>query len=136
MSFYDQGRKKADFETGIRSAVQAMLTSPDFVFKFERAPATVKPGQTYQISDLELASRLSYFLWNTIPDEELITLASQGKLKDPLVLEKQVRRMLTDPRSESLATKFAGQWLTLAELDSLNPDASTIRTTTTLSRRD
>src|SRR5262245_52820748 len=123
MTFYDQGRKKADFETGIRSAVHAMLTSLDFVFKFERAPATVKPGQTYKISDLELASRLSYFLWNTMPDEELIAVASQGKLKDPVILQKQVRRMIADSRSESLATKFASQWLTLAALDNLNPDA-------------
>jgi hypothetical protein len=103
-------------------ATQAILTSPRFIFRFEQVPATVKPGQTYRVSDLDLASRLSYFLWNTIPDSELISAASQGRLRDPLVLEKQVRRMLKDPRSISLATKFGGQWLHLPDLDAINPD--------------
>jgi len=93
------------------------------VFRLEKAPAGIKPGQTYRISDIELASRLSYFLWNTMPDQELITVASQSLLRDPLVLEKQVRRMLKDPRSESLSTKFAGQWLHLPDLENLHPDA-------------
>jgi len=123
MTFYEQGRKKGDFENGIRSALQAMLASLDFVFRFEKTPAGVKPGQTYRIADLELASRLSYFLWNTMPDDELVNLASQGRLKDPLVLEKQVRRMIADPKSEALATKFGAQWLTLAALENLHPDA-------------
>ncbi len=122
MSFFDRGRK-TDFETGIRTAVQAILASPKFVFRLEQQPATVKPGQTYRITDLELASRLSYFLWNTLPDAELLNIASQGRLKDPVVLEKQVRRMIADPKSETLATKFAAQWLHLADLEAMHPDA-------------
>jgi hypothetical protein len=123
MGFYDKERKKGgNFESGIRSSLQAILASLDFVFKFEKTPAGVKPGQTYRISDLELASRLSYFLWNTMPDDALIDVAAKGLLKDPLVLEKQVKRMLADPRSESLSTKFAGQWLHLQDLEGLNPD--------------
>jgi hypothetical protein len=122
MTFYDRGRKNGDFESGIRMATQAILTSPKFIFRFEQVPATVKPGEIYRVSDLDLASRLSYFLWNTLPDAELISVANQGKLKDPAVLEKEVRRMLRDPRSETLATKFAGQWLHLPDLDSFNPD--------------
>jgi len=124
MSFYDRGRKCGDFEAGIRLATQAILTSPKFVFRFEEVPATAKPGQVYRIGDIDLASRLSYFLWNTIPDEELSALAAQGKLKDPVQLEKQVRRMLKDRRSESLAAKFAGQWLHLPDLDAINPNTS------------
>src|SRR5207249_1451840 len=89
MSFYEQGRKRGgNFEAGIRNSLQAILASLDFVFKFEKTPAGVKPGQTYRLGDLELASRLSYFLWNTMPDDALINVAKQGKLKDPLVLEK------------------------------------------------
>jgi hypothetical protein len=123
MSFYEQGRKKADFEEGIRSALEAILASFDFVARVEQTPANIKPGQTYRISGLELASRLSYFLWNTAPDDELVSIASQGRLKDPVVLEKQVKRMLSDPRSETLSRKFAGQWLHLADLDNLHPDS-------------
>src|SRR5262249_31317213 len=123
MSFYEKGRKTGgDFESGIRTSLQAVLASLDFVFKFEKTPAATKPGQSYKLGDLELASRLSYFLWNTMPDDELVNVASQGKLKDPLVLEKQVRRMLADRRSETLSTKFAGQWLHLQDLENLNPD--------------
>ncbi len=124
MTFYDRGRRNGDFESGIRMATQAILTSPKFVFRFEEVPPAAKPGQVYRISDIDLASRLSYFLWNTVPDDELITAAAQGKLKDPLVLEKQVRRMLKDARSESLAVKFAGQWLHLPDLDAINPNTS------------
>jgi len=124
MTFYERGRKSGDFESGIRMATQAVLTSPKFIFRFEHVPSSVKPGDVYHITDLDLASRLSYFLWNTLPDNELMTVASQGKLKDPLVLEKQVKRMLRDPRSESLATKFGGQWLHLPDLDAINPNSS------------
>ncbi len=136
MSFYDRARRGAqarqgaalndagDFESGIRMATQAILTSPKFVFRFEKAPATAKPGQIYRIADVDLASRLSYFLWNTIPDAELMKVATSGTLKDPLVLEKQVKRMLADPRSESIATKFGGQWLHLPDLDAINPNSS------------
>jgi hypothetical protein len=122
MSFYDRARKRDNFETGIRLALQAILASPDFVFRLEKAPATVKPGQIYRIGDIELASRLSYFLWNMPPDDELMSLAGAGRLHEPLTLNKQVHRMLLDAKSESLSTKFAAQWLELARLDSLQPD--------------
>ena len=122
MTFYQEGRDRVDFELGIRSALQAILTSPDFVFRFEQEPADAAPGDTYRISDLELASRLSYFLWSTVPDEELYAVANEGRLYDPGVFEAQVRRMLTDPRSEALATRFASQWLRLQDLDGRVPD--------------
>ena len=122
MTFYEQARAENDFESGIRTALQVILTSPDFLFKLEPVPATVKPGQNYRISDLALATRLSYFLWGTVPDDELITAARQGRLKDPLVLEKQVLRLLADSRASWLSTKFAGQWLQLADLLTFRPD--------------
>ncbi len=122
LSFYQAERNKGSFETGIRTAIQAIISNPEFVFRFEREPAGVVPGKNYRISDLELASRLSFFLWSSPPDDQLITLASQGKLKDPVVLEKQVRRMLADPRSEALTANFAGQWLRLQNLKIANPD--------------
>jgi hypothetical protein len=124
MTFYDRGRKEEDFETGIRMAVQGILMNTKFVFRFEETPDSAKPGQVYRVSDIALASRLSYFLWNTLPDKELTSLAAQGKLRDPTVLERQVQRMLKDTRSESLATKFAGLWLHLPDLDTINPSAS------------
>jgi hypothetical protein len=123
LSFYQSGRNEGDFESGIRTAIQAMIASPQFVFRLERAAATSASAHAnYRITDLELASRLSYFLWSTAPDEQLIGVASQGKLKDPAVLEKQVRRMLADPRAEVLATNFAYQWLHLQNLRDANPD--------------
>jgi hypothetical protein len=122
LSFYQSGRNGGDFESGIRTALQAILASPEFVFRFERAPANVAPGTNYKISDLELASRLSYFLWSSAPDEQLIAVASQGKLRDPAVLEKQVRRMMADPRSETLSSNFAYQWLHLQNLKDSSPD--------------
>ena len=124
MGFYDQTRQNGgDFEAGIRASLQALLASLDFVFRFEKTPPNLKPGQSFRIGDLELASRLSFFLWQTLPDDELVNVASQGKLRDPAMIERQVRRMLADPRSESLATKFAGQWLTLNAIESHHPDA-------------
>jgi hypothetical protein len=123
MGFYDKGRTSGDFESGIRTVLQAILASPYFVFRLEQRPAAVVAGQNYRISDLELASRLSYFLWSTGPDDTLINLAGAGKLHEPAELEKQVRRMLSDPRSESLSTRFAAEWLRLADLDSMVPDA-------------
>jgi hypothetical protein len=123
LGFYRTGHKEGDFETGIRTALQAILASPHFVFRLEQRPPNVAPGQNYRISDLELASRLSYFLWSTTPDDELITLAAGRKLRNPAELEKQVRRMLRDARSESLATRFASGWLHLAELETMTPDA-------------
>jgi hypothetical protein len=123
LNLYLSGRNRGGFESGIRMAVQAIIANPKFVFRFERAPANAAPETNYRISDLELASRLSYFLWSSAPDEQLIALASQEKLKDPAMLEKQVRRMLADPRSEALATNFAAEWLHLQNLKDVQPDA-------------
>jgi cytochrome c551/c552 len=123
MSLYQSGRNAGDFEAGIRLALQAILASPEFIFRFEHPPSDAVPGAPYRLTDLELASRLSFFLWSSLPDEELIALAGQGKLKVPAILEKQVRRMLADPRSETLATNFARQWLHLQNLMDLQPDA-------------
>jgi hypothetical protein len=123
MSFYERGRKDMDFEGGIKSALQAILASPHFLFRLEAMPAATKPGQNYRITDLDLASRLSYFLWATAPDAELLQVAASGALTTPAVLEKQVRRMLADPRSEALATRFASQWLRLQDVDKIRPDA-------------
>ncbi len=122
LSFYQAGRNEAGFETGIRTALQAILASPEFVFRFERTPAGVAPGTNYRVTDLELASRLSYFLWSSAPDEPLLTVAAQGRLHDAAVLETQVRRMLADRRSEALAASFAGEWLHLQNLKDANPD--------------
>ncbi|HTP31182.1 MAG TPA: DUF1592 domain-containing protein [Candidatus Acidoferrales bacterium] len=122
LGFYQSGRNEGDFDAGIRTALQAILANPEFVFRFERTPAGVAPGANYRIGELELASRLSFFLWSGPPDEALIAAAAQGRLRDPAVLEKQVRRMLADPRSASLATTFAGQWLHLQNLKIANPD--------------
>jgi hypothetical protein len=124
MKFYDLGVKDGGFEVGVRTALQAILASPDFIFRFEPAAGQIKPGESYRITDEALASRLSYFLWATPPDQELINLATQKKLSDPKVLEAQVKRMLADPRSEALATRFAAQWLRLPDLDLIHPDAN------------
>jgi hypothetical protein len=120
---YLAGRNKGGFESGVRMALQAIIANPKFVFRFEHAPPDAAPGTNYRISDLELASRLSYFLWSSAPDEELINLAVDEKLKDPAVLEKQVRRMLANSKSEALATNFGGQWLHLQNLKDVQPDA-------------
>jgi mono/diheme cytochrome c family protein len=125
LGFYEDGRKQGDFEIGIRTALQAILASPQFIFRLERAPAGVKPGQNYRITDIDLASRLSYFLWSTSPDQELVALAMKNQLRAPGVLEAQVRRMLKDARSEALATRFASLWLRLQDLDKIHPDALT-----------
>ncbi|MDE0358695.1 MAG: DUF1592 domain-containing protein [Gammaproteobacteria bacterium] len=124
MSFYDVGAAEGGFETGVRTVLEAILASPHFVFRIEEAPENeLDAGGSYLISDLALASRLSYFLWGTQPDDELVSLASGDRLSDPRVLEQQVRRMLADPRSESLATRFATQWLRLQDLERVQPDA-------------
>ena len=122
MSFYQKGAAEGGFEGGVRSALQAMLSSPYFVFRFETVPASVAPGQDYQISDLELASRLSFFLWASIPDDELLTLAQQKKLSQPATIAREVKRMLADPRSDAIATRFAGQWLRLSDIEKVRPD--------------
>jgi hypothetical protein len=123
LGFYTRARQDADFEAGIRTALQAMLASPHFVFRLEPQPAGVAAGANYRLGDIELATRLSYFLWSTGPDAELIAAARARRLRDPQELEKQTRRLLADPRSEALATRFAAQWLRLAELEAMTPDA-------------
>jgi len=124
MPFYIAGRAEGGFDLGIERALQRLLVSPQFLFRIERDPAGAAPGTSHPISDLELASRLSFFLWSSIPDDELLDLASEGNLRRPGVLEKQVRRMLADARSESLVTNFAEQWLYLRDLDSRKPNES------------
>jgi mono/diheme cytochrome c family protein len=123
MQFYEQGRSERDFESGIRMALQAILASPKFLFRLERVPDTVRAGQVYKLNDLALASRLSFFLWGTVPDRELVSVAMKGGLSAPGALEKQVRRMLADPRSQALATRFASQWFRLQDADKIRPDA-------------
>jgi hypothetical protein len=122
-TFYTAGRKQGTFETGIQTALQRILASPKFSFRVERDPADALPGSIYRVSDLELASRLSFFLWSSIPDDQLLRVASQGTLHAPAVLNQQVRRMLADPKAEALVSNFAGQWLYLRNLKSLQPNS-------------
>lgn len=122
MSFYDHGASEEGFEVGVRTALQALLASPHFIFRLEEQPDDVRPGTSYRLSDVDLASRLSYFLWATNPDDRLLTLASEGRLSDPAVLEQQVQRMLEDPRSNALATRFASQWLRLQDTEDNHPE--------------
>jgi hypothetical protein len=128
MVFYAQGRassgqNQGTFESGIQVALQRMLVSSKFVFRMERDPANASPGAIYRIGDLDLASRLSFFLWSTIPDDELLTVAAQGKLHEPSVLDRQMRRMLGDPKSQALVDNFAGQWLYLRNLRTIIPNS-------------
>ena len=116
MEFYATGRQQGTFDGGIEMALRRILASPEFVFRFERAADGVEPGEIYRISDVELASRLSFFLWSSIPDDELLALAVDGKLHEPAMLRKQVRRMLDDPKSNAFIENFAGQWLYLRNL--------------------
>ena len=113
LSIYEIGRKERGFEAGIELALQRILVGPEFLFRIERDPENVPPDTSYPISDVELASRLSFFLWSSIPDDQLLDLAEGGRLRDPVVLEREVRRMLDDPRSDALVDNFAGQWLYL-----------------------
>lgn len=123
LSLYDAGSANgAGFEAGVRSMLEGLLASPDFVFRFERAPGGVSPGASYKLRDLDLASRLAFFLWSAPPDRALITIAAQNKLSQPAVLEREVRRMLADPRASALSTRFASQWLRLPDLESVQPD--------------
>jgi hypothetical protein len=122
LAFYDRGAKVGGFDAGVRSALQAMLASPRFVFRFEQTPTTVAAGHDYRISDYELASRLSFFLWGTIPDERLLRLAAARQLALPATLSAEVKRMLADSRSEALASRFAAQWLRLQDVDKVRPD--------------
>jgi hypothetical protein len=122
LGFYRRGRQDGDFESGIRMALQAILASPRFLFRLEQAKAAAR-GEEYRIGDLELASRLSYFLWASAPDAALLDAAQKGALASNEGLRKQVERMLRDPRSEALSTRFAAQWLRLQDLDKIRPDA-------------
>jgi hypothetical protein len=121
MTFYADGRREGNFEAGIETALQRILASPKFVFRIERDPDNVLPGATHRITGVELASRLSFFLWSSIPDDELLKVAD--KLDDPAVLAREVRRMLADLRSQALVTNFAGQWLHLRNVQSLLPNS-------------
>jgi hypothetical protein len=123
MKFYESGQRNGGFEAGIELALERILASPKFVFRAERDPVGTAPGNVYRISDLELASRLSFFLWSSIPDDELLKLAAQGKLKNAAVLDREVHRMLADPRSEALVANFAGQWLQLRNLRNVQPNS-------------
>ncbi len=125
MAFYESARKKGGFEAGVQNALHVMLATPKFLFRSEADPASVPSGQAYKIDDLALASRLSFFLWSSIPDDDLLTLAEQGKLKDSTVLNAQIKRMLADRKSEALTKNFAGQWLFLRNLQSSRPDNKT-----------
>ncbi len=122
LSFYQTGRNKGNFEAGIENSLRLILASPKFLFRSEPDPASQAAGSVYRVSDLELASRLSFFLWSTIPDDDLLNAATQGKLRDPAGIEKQVRRMLADPKAQALVNNFAGQWLFLRNLQSVAPN--------------
>jgi len=122
MQFFEEGHAANGFEAGIELALSAILVSPEFLFRIEREPEGVPAGEAYAISDLELASRLSFFIWSSIPDGELLTLAEKGELRSPGVLEGQIERMLGDPRATNLATNFAGQWLHLRNLENTAPN--------------
>ena len=122
ISFYDRAAAEGGFELGVRTGLQAILASPSFIFRLERQAPEAEPGESYRLRDIDLASRLSFFLWSTGPDEELLEIAVANRLSDPGVLEQQVERMLADPRSEALATRFASQWLRLQDTDKNSPD--------------
>jgi mono/diheme cytochrome c family protein len=122
LTFYNAGRKQGTFDSGIQSGLTRILADPEFLVRIERDPANAAPGTVYRLSDLALASRLSFFLWSSIPDDELLDLAARGRLKDPKVLDQQVRRMLGDARSKTLTDNFAAQWLNLPKLRGATPD--------------
>lgn len=122
LQFYQSGKRDGGFESGVELAIERILTSPRFLFRVERDPAEAVAGTAYRVRDFDLASRLSFFLWSSIPDDELLELASQGKLKDPAVFDHQVRRMLADPKAQALVGNFAGQWLQLRNLRNVQPN--------------
>ena len=124
LAFYQRGAADGGFETGVRTALQAVLASPHFVFRLERPPEGAEGG-TYRIADVDLASRLSFFLWGAPPDEALTEVARRGELSEPAELERQARRMLADPKAEALSSRFAAQWLRLQDLEKIHPDALT-----------
>ena len=122
MAFYDRGAAAEGFETGVAKGLQAILVSPEFLFRLEQMPEGTLPGTIYRVSDIELATRLSFFLWDAAPDAELLEIAAKGRLSNSSEIEKQVQRMLKDPRSEALATRFASLWLRLQDVESVRPD--------------
>lgn len=122
MEFYDSARSTGDFDTGVQQALSRVLVDPRFIFRFEEEPADLKPGEEYTISDIELASRLSFFLWSSIPDNELLAAAEKGTLHEPATLKAQVRRMLADPKAQAMVDNFAGQWLFLRQLAGVTPE--------------
>jgi hypothetical protein len=121
LRLYNEGRREGGFELGIEMALRGILTSPEFLFRFEAQPANIRPKVAYVINDLNLASRLSFFLWSSIPDDELLDLAARKKLRNRVVLEQQIKRMLADPRSKTLVGNFAGQWLQIRNVSSVRP---------------
>jgi mono/diheme cytochrome c family protein len=123
MEFYRKGRQAADFDSGIQEALARVLVAPRFVYRAEEEPANLVAGQVYRVSDVDLASRLSFFLWSSIPDDELLDMAAKGRLRDPKVLSQQVKRMLADAKADALVENFAGQWLYLRELEHLQTEA-------------
>jgi len=123
LRFYQMGAEEGGFEMGVRTALEAILTSPHFLFRMEKEPDNIEPGEVYELDEVDLASRISFFLWGTNPDEELLRLARSGDLSKPRNLERQARRLLLDPRSEALATRFASLWLQLQDLEKVRPDA-------------
>jgi mono/diheme cytochrome c family protein len=127
LSFYQAGRDEKDFDEGIQKGLERVLAAPSFLFRVEGVPANVAAGSVYRLSDLDLASRLSFFLWSSIPDDELRNLAVRGRLQDPKVLDQQVQRMLHDPRSRALVDGFANRWLGLSKLAGLVPDPDLYR---------
>jgi len=124
LSLYKSGQEQGGFEAGIQKALYRILAGPEFLFRAESDPENAAPNTAYRINDLELASRLAFFLWSSIPDDELLALAERGSLRDPAILEQQVRRMLADSRSQALVSNFAGQWLYLRNLRTVSPDPS------------
>jgi hypothetical protein len=122
LALYRQGAKRGGFDAGIGLALQKILVSPEFLFRIERDPKDAAPGSVHRVTDVELASRLSFFLWSSIPDDELLAVAERGELSDASILERQVRRMLADPRSLALVKNFVGQWLFLRNIDRVQPD--------------
>ena len=125
LAFYDEGHRDGGFESGIELALRFMLASPQFLFRLETEPEDLAAGAVYPVSDLDLASRLSFFLWSSLPDDELLSVAERGELGAPDELRRQVRRMLADPRASALVENFAGQWLYLRNLANTNPDPPT-----------
>ena len=123
LAFYREGRAKGTFDTGVQLALRRLLASPTFVFRIEDDPGGLAPGAPYAVSNIELASRLSFFLWSSMPDDTLLDVAATGRLRQPEVLEGQVRRMLADPRSDAFIENFAGQWLHIRNLRNIAPNS-------------